>query len=77
VVALRRQLRPLLEEKLDVLKNELLPCEDFKDVFLSEEGNIYNDHIHFEDRGCVIVADKLAQILMERWKCLDMDYQSG
>jgi hypothetical protein len=77
VVALRRQLRPLLEEKLDILKNKLLPCEDFKDVFISEDGDIYNDHIHFEDRGCVIVAEKLAQILMERWKCLDMDYQSG
>jgi hypothetical protein len=77
VVALRRQLRPLLEEELEGLKKESLPCEDFRDVFLSENGHVYNDNIHFEDLGCDIVADKIAQTVLGRWKCLEVDYQRG
>lgn len=43
------------------------PVEDFSDVFAGCTQAIYTDLIHFEDRGSLVVADRLATRIVESW----------
>jgi hypothetical protein len=44
-----------------------LPVVSFEDVFSTCTESIYTDVSHFEDRGSVIVADRLADVVSRTW----------
>jgi hypothetical protein len=68
--ALRASGYPQLESSVSALQNEGIPCMSFKDVFKRCAETIYTDHIHFDDRGCEIVAARLAETVRDQWPCL-------
>jgi hypothetical protein len=70
MVDLRRQAYPRLCNTADQLASEGVDCLQLGRVFAGARQSIYTDHIHFEDRGCAIVAQQLAAHVRQRWKCL-------
>jgi hypothetical protein len=70
MVAVRARGYPQLESSLAALQREGVPCASFKNIFERCSGPIYTDHIHFEDRGCELVAARLAEIVHGHWPCL-------
>jgi hypothetical protein len=70
MVDLRRQAYPRLCDAADRLASDGVDCLQVGRVFAGETQSIYTDHIHFEDRGCAIVAQQLATHVQQRWKCL-------
>jgi hypothetical protein len=67
VVALRHAGYDLILEKAATLRQQGLPVEPMTDVFAEHHEEIYTDLIHFEDRGCSLVADRLAQLVHDTW----------
>jgi hypothetical protein len=70
MVDLRMTAYPRLRNAAGVLASEGIDCVDFRGVFADEKSAVYTDHIHFEDRGCAIVAKRLAAHMLERWESL-------
>jgi len=70
MVDLRRQAYPRLCDAADQLAAKGIDCIQMGRVFGGETQSIYTDHIHFEDRGCAILAQQLAAHVQHRWKCL-------
>jgi hypothetical protein len=70
MVDLRMSAYPGLQDAVRVLAAADIDCADFRGVFADETAEIYTDHIHFEDRGCAIVAKRLAAHVLDRWKSL-------
>lgn len=58
----------LLSQELLRLRQDGVECEDFTCVFEDVSDSIYGDAMHFEDRGCEIVAKKIAEIIKSRWR---------
>jgi hypothetical protein len=67
VVTLRRSGHALVLEKALALKQRGLPVELMTDVFEGRAEEIYTDLIHFEDRGCALVAERLATLVRDAW----------
>jgi hypothetical protein len=67
VVTLRRSGYELVLEKAAVLRQQGLPVELMTDVFEDHQEEIYTDLIHFEDRGCAQVAERLAKLVRGAW----------
>jgi len=70
MIALRARGYPQLESTVEALCAEGVPCVSFTTVFDGCADSIYTDHIHFEDRGCEIVAARMADLVMTEWPCL-------
>jgi hypothetical protein len=70
MVDLRMRSYPQLQESAAALSREGLDCIQLSQAFAGVTESIYTDHIHFEDRGCAIVAQQLAAHLQEHWTCL-------
>jgi len=55
------------------LRERGLPMYDLGDVFLSEKGSIYSDHIHYrygaedESRGNRLIAKRIGELLAQSW----------
>lgn len=47
-----------------------LACVDFADVFADRPDDVYVDLIHFNDRGCEIVAERIAAHARLAWACV-------
>jgi hypothetical protein len=70
LVALRQRAYPRLQEIVAELTPRGIDCVEFGSVFAGTAEAIYTDHIHFEDRGCEIVARQLARHVVANWRCL-------
>ena len=70
MVALRKRAYPVLSDAVRRLVARGIDSVDFSGVFTGVADTIYTDHIHFEDRGCAIVARRLASHIGASWKCL-------
>jgi hypothetical protein len=71
MVVLRKRAYPRLQEVVRQLAARGIDSLDFGSIFASVAETIYTDHIHFEDRGCAIVARQLARHIGATWKCLE------
>ncbi len=59
--------RRYLQAGLQRMRDDGLLCSDFTDVFTDRSDDIYGDNIHFEDKGCQIVASRIAQLITDNW----------
>jgi len=58
----------MLRDEFEKLRSGGVCCEDLGDVFAGIDDDIYGDITHFEDKGCRIVAGRIAETIRERWK---------
>jgi hypothetical protein len=70
MVALRRIAYPRLRDAAVTLAPHGIDCVDFRGAFSDVTTPVYTDHIHFEDRGCEIVAKALAAHVVQHWTSL-------
>lgn len=57
-----------LQEQQKSLSENGVNCLDFTNIFEGNSEDIYTDYIHFEDRGCQIVAARIAEEISSSWK---------
>jgi hypothetical protein len=70
MVDLRQRAYPRLSDAADKLASEGIDCIQLGKAFAGVTESIYTDHVHFEDRGCEMVAKQLAAHVQSRWKSL-------
>lgn len=70
VVDIRARAYGRLSAHAAALASEGLACLDFSDVFADRTDDVYVDLIHFNDRGCEIVAARMAAQLRGTWTCV-------
>lgn len=65
---IRKEGYVLLGKYLEKLQSKNICSEDLTGVFEKETGDIYTDIIHFQDKGCKIVANAIFDLILKRWK---------
>lgn len=70
VVSIRGHGLGLLRRHAAALRDDGVPVEDFVNVFSGHEKQVYVDLGHFNDLGCQVVADAMADFVGKRWTCL-------
>ena len=67
IVALRARAYEALLGAASELAAVGVPVVSFAEIFESCSRTIYTDLIHFEDEGCRLVAERMAQLVRLRW----------
>jgi hypothetical protein len=70
MIDLRMRAYPRLQGAADSLAGSGIDCIQLAGAFDGVSESIYTDHIHFEDRGCAIVAQQIASHIQKCWTCL-------
>lgn len=60
--------RDKMESAFEVLRDDGIPCFDFKNIFEDREDEVYADHVHFGDLGNSIVAAGIMKLIKENFE---------
>lgn len=70
VVEIRSLGYEALCRRREALVHDGVTCVDFANVFVDHDEELYVDLIHFNDEGCRVVAEKIADHVVASWNCV-------